>query len=68
MSIEAYRPRTNGRIERFIQTPLNESAYARLYGSSHERTRQLQPWLERYTYRRPHSSLGHQPPATRIKT
>ena len=62
----AYRPRTNGKAERFIQTLLTEWAYARIYGSSQERTRQLQPWLERYNYRRPHGSLGHQPPATRI--
>jgi transposase InsO family protein len=61
-----YRPRTNGKAERFIQTLLNEWAYARIYGSSPERTRQLTTWLERYNYQRPHGSLGHQPPATRI--
>jgi transposase InsO family protein len=61
-----YRPRTNGKAERFIQTLLNEWAYARVYGSSAERTRQLPAWLERYNYRRPHGSLGHQPPAARI--
>jgi transposase InsO family protein len=66
LTTRAYRPRTNGKAERFIQTLLNEWAYARLYGSSPERARQLQPWLERYNYRRPHGSLGHQPPATRI--
>src|SRR5688572_5341501 len=65
LTTRPYRPRTNGKAERFIQTLLNEWAYARLYGSSPERTRQLQPWLERYNYRRPHGSLGHQPPATR---
>jgi transposase InsO family protein len=61
-----YRPRTNGKAERFIQTLLNEWAYARIYGSSRERTRQLPAWLERYNYRRPHGSLNHQPPATRL--
>jgi transposase InsO family protein len=66
LTTRPYRPRTNGKAERFIQTLLNEWAYARLYGSSTERSRQLQPWLERYNYRRPHGSLGHQPPATRI--
>ena len=65
LRIKPGRPRTNGKAERLIQTLLNEWAYARLYGSSPERTRQLQPWLERYNYRRPHGSLGHQPPATR---
>jgi transposase InsO family protein len=66
LTTRPYRPRTNGKAERFIQTLLNEWAYTRLYGSSHERTDQLHPWLERYNYRPPHSSLGHQPPATRI--
>jgi transposase InsO family protein len=61
-----YRPRTNGKAERFIQTMLNEWAYARIYGSSTERTQQLAPWLDRYNYHRPHGSLSHQPPATRI--
>jgi transposase InsO family protein len=54
------RPRTNGKAERFIQTLLNEWAYVRLYGSSHERR------FQRYNYRRPHGSLGKQPPATRL--
>ncbi len=66
LTTRPYRPRTNGKAERFIQTLLNEWAYARLYGSSPERTDQLAPWLERYNYRRPHGSLGHQPPATRL--
>ena len=61
-----YRPRTNGKAERFIQTLLNEWAYARVYGSSAERTEQLRPWLDHYNYRRPHGSLGHQAPATRV--
>jgi transposase InsO family protein len=66
LTTRPYRPRTNGKAERFIQTLLTEWAYARIYGSSQERTRQLDPWLQRYNYKRPHGSLGHQPPATRI--
>ena len=66
LTTRPYRPRTNGKAERFIQTLVNEWAYARIYGSSPERAAQLQPWLERYNYRRPHGSLGHQPPGTRI--
>ncbi len=38
LRIKPGRPRTNGKAERFIQTLLNEWAYARLYGSSAERT------------------------------
>jgi transposase InsO family protein len=61
-----YRPRTNGKAERFIQTMLREWAYGRLYGSSRERTDQLAGWLDRYNYRRKHGSLGHRPPADRL--
>jgi transposase InsO family protein len=61
-----YRPRTNGKAERLIQTLLNEWAYARVYGSSEERTTALALYLDRYNYRRRHGSLGHQPPASRL--
>jgi transposase InsO family protein len=61
-----YRPRTNGKAERFIQTLTNEWAWGRLYGSTQERRQALPTWLNHYNYKRPHGSLGHQPPATRI--
>ena len=61
-----YRPRTNGKAERFIQTLQNEWAYARIYASSTERTKHLTAWLNHYNYRRPHGSLGHRPPAARL--
>jgi transposase InsO family protein len=61
-----YRPRTNGKAERFIQTLINEWAYARVYATSAERTAQLKPWLVHYNFRRPHGSLGHRAPATRL--
>jgi transposase InsO family protein len=64
--IRPRRPRTNGKAERFIQTLLNEWAYVRLYGSSQERERQLGPFLERYNFKRPHSSLGKRPPGSRL--
>jgi transposase InsO family protein len=63
---QPYRPRTNGKAERFIQTMLREWAYGRLYGSSEERAAQLAGWLKRYNYRRKHGSLGHRPPADRL--
>ena len=66
LRIRPYRPRTNGKAERFIQTLTNEWAYERIYGSSNERTAALPLYLERYNYRRPHGSLGHQPPASRL--
>src|SRR5262249_22144447 len=61
-----YRPRTNGKAERFIQTLLEEWAYERIYGSSAERTAALSLFLERYNFRRPHGSLGHKPPGSRL--
>ena len=66
LRIKPGRPRTNGKAERFIQTLLNEWAYARIYGSSAERTASLPAFLRRYNYTRPHGSLGQQAPATRL--
>ncbi len=61
-----YRPRTNGKAERFIQTLLRDWAYAVRYETSIHRTLALTPWLDYYNQRRPHSALGHQPPASRL--
>jgi transposase InsO family protein len=60
------RPRTNGKAERFIQTLLAGWAYARIYASSAERARALPASLNHYNYRRPHASLGKQPPVSRL--
>jgi transposase InsO family protein len=61
-----YRPRTNGKAERFIQTLLREWAYGQIYGSSAERTAQLPRWLDHYNYKRPHGALSHKPPGSRL--
>ena len=61
-----YRPQTNGKAERFIQTLLREWAYGRPYRRSSDRRRALAPWLRRYNQRRPHISLGGEPPFTRL--
>jgi transposase InsO family protein len=66
LRIKPYRPRTNGKAERFIQTLLNEWAYVRIYGTSAERTAALPLFLERYNFRRPHGSLAKKAPATRL--
>jgi transposase InsO family protein len=52
-----YRPQTNGKVERFNKTLLDEWAYARLYGSNTERRRAFARWLRSYNHRRPHTSL-----------
>ena len=62
-----YRPRTNGKAERFIQTLLREWAYARPYRTSNQRTKALVPWLRYYNTERPHTALGYQPPRSRIR-
>jgi transposase InsO family protein len=61
-----YRPRTNGKAERFIRTLLTGWAYGAIYRDSDQRTAALSVWLEHYNYRRPHGALSHQPPATRL--
>jgi transposase InsO family protein len=61
-----YRPRTNGKAERFIQTLLTEWAYARSYRSSAARARALSGYLRWYNRRRPHSSLRARPPISRV--
>jgi transposase InsO family protein len=61
-----YTPRTNGKAERFIQTSLREWAYARSYQTSAERAHAMQPWIDSYNHRRPHSALGGQPPVSRL--
>ena len=61
-----YRPRTNGKAERFIRTMLGNWAYAAIYRSSRERTAALSGWLEFYNWKRPHGSLSKQPPGTRL--
>ena len=57
-----YRPRTNGKAERFIQTMLREWAYAATYRNSDHRRTVLPRWLHHYNHTRLHGSLGHKPP------
>jgi len=61
-----YRPRTNGKAERFIRTLTNGWAYGAVYRTSAERSAALAGWLDWYNRRRPHRSLGRKPPLTRL--
>jgi transposase InsO family protein len=60
-----YRPATNGKVERFNRTLLDEWAYARLWRSDAARARALEPWLHRYNHHRHHTAIGG-PPASRV--
>lgn len=61
-----YRPRTNGKAERFIQTLLREWAYKRPYPTSIQRTDRLPRYLNHYNLRRPHAALNKRTPAHRL--
>jgi transposase len=61
-----YRPRTNGKAERFIKTMIAGWNDGAIYGSSHERARALDGWLWTYNHRRPHGALSHKPPIARL--
>ena len=62
-----YRPRTNGKAERFIRTMLGGWAYGAFYTSNTERAAALDGWLWTYNHRRPHGSLSHKPPIARLR-
>jgi transposase InsO family protein len=66
LTTEPYRPRTNGKVERFHQTMAREWAYGLSYRSHRQRNQALPHWLDHYNRHRPHSSLGGQPPISRV--
>jgi transposase InsO family protein len=66
LTTEPYRPRTNGKVERFHQTMAREWAYGLAYRSSRHRAAALPHWLNHYNRRRPHSSIGDRPPISRV--
>ena len=66
LTTQPYRPRTNGKVERFHQTMAREWAYGLAYRSHRQRNQALPHWLDHYNTRRPHSSLGDRPPISRI--
>lgn len=57
-----YRPQTNGKAERFIQTLLREWAYSRPYPNSVVRRQRLPRWVSFYNRNRPHASLKGRSP------
>ncbi|AKJ08586.1 transposase [Streptomyces incarnatus] len=61
-----YRPQTNGKVERFNRTLLDEWAYVRPYTSNSERTTALTDFLHTYNHHRCHTALGGHPPISRV--
>jgi transposase InsO family protein len=61
-----YTPRTNGKVERFNRTLLDEWAYVRPYRSNGHRLAALARWLHTYNHHRCHTALAGHPPMTRV--
>ena len=61
-----YRPQTNGKVERFNRTLLDEWAYVRVYHSDAARTAALARWLHIYNHHRYHTAIGGLPPMSRV--
>ena len=66
LKTQPYRPRTNGKVERFHQTMGREWAYGLSYRTHRHRNAALPHWLDHYNRTRPHSSLGDRPPISRV--
>ncbi|ETH93269.1 transposase, IS481 family, partial [Bordetella pertussis STO1-CHOC-0019] len=61
-----YRPQTNGKAERFIQSALREWAYAHTYQNSQHRADAMKSWLHHYNWHRPHQGIGRAVPISRL--
>jgi len=62
----AFRPQTNGKAERFIQSALREWAYGRPYATSDDRAVALPVWNHFYNWHRLHHGIGCLPPMSRL--
>jgi transposase len=51
LTTEPYRPRTNGKVERFHQTMAREWAYGLAYRSSQHRAAALPHWIDHYGWK-----------------
>ena len=63
-----YRPQTNGKAERFIQSALREWAYGFTYQHSSERAKALDRWNHHYNWHRPHQGIGGAVPMSRLNS
>lgn len=62
----AYRPQTNGKAERFIQSALREWAYGRVYATSAQRNQALPVWTHFYNWHRQHHGIQLTVPVSRL--
>jgi transposase InsO family protein len=62
----AYRPQTNGKAERFIQSALRQWAYGIAYNHSSERQEMLDRWIHHYNWHRPHQGIKGLAPISRL--
>jgi transposase InsO family protein len=65
---QAYRPQTNGKAERFIQSALREWAYGFTYQNSGQRTQALDAWIHHYNWHRPHQGIHGVAPMSRLSS
>jgi transposase InsO family protein len=61
-----YRPRTNGKAERFIRTLSDGWAYGGVYTTNTQRRLALPAYIDYYNFHRPHRALSGTPPAQRL--
>ncbi|MDJ1138597.1 IS481 family transposase, partial [Streptomyces iconiensis] len=61
-----WRPQTNGKVERFHRTLLEEWAYHQPYTSDQQRQAAFPDWLDWYNHHRPHTGIGGATPASRV--
>lgn len=62
-----YRPQTNGKAERYIQTALREWAYAHAYPNSRARAAALKPFTQYYNSERPHWGIRGRSPLQKLE-
>lgn len=61
-----WRPQTNGKVERFHRTLLEEWACQQPYESDRQRQQAFTDWIDWYNYHRPHTGIAGQTPASRV--
>ncbi len=61
-----WRPQTNGKVERFHRTLLDEWAYHQPCTTDTERREAFTDWIHWYNHHRPHTGTAGQIPASRV--